>query len=102
MPSRRAYKRLRELIIENIDIDRRTYKVGFLTEDLIKKHGNELVELGLINSKDGIDSYFTLKSKVKRQLENLVKEGKVEKKYILNYGGTVNISHREAIYLKRG
>jgi hypothetical protein len=75
---------------------------------LMKRHGEELVDLGFIPSREGFDRdwayeghvYGVLRPKVRHQLENLVAEGRLRKTYELATHGRRNFKHRIALYYR--
>ena len=106
MPSRSAYRRLRKLVLMEISIN--FSRAGSLACVLMERHGEELVDLGLIPSKEGFDRewvyeghvYGVLRPKVKHQLENLVGEGRLGKVYGEAAHGRRNFKHRIALYYR--
>jgi len=103
MPSREAYARLRELVLEELPEDSLP---GSIAYSLVKKHGDELVALGLVPERGEwdwkIQAYGVLKPKVRRQLENLVSEGKAEKREDWQRRDFLNTSVRRFVYKIKG
>ena len=108
MPSRGAYRRLRELVLEEVSSD--ACRAGSLAYVLMERHGDELVGLGFIPSREGFERgwaweghvYGVLRPKVKHQLENLVAEGRLLKAYGEATHGRRNFKHRIALYIRVG
>lgn len=107
MPSKHAYSQLRDLILhENSPVYDRA---GHIACRLMEKHHGELVELGFIPAKESFeaedlwryegDIYGLLIPKVKRQLENLVAEGRLRKVYDEGTHGRRNFKHRIVRYI---
>ena len=108
MPSRSAYRRLRELVFMEVSPD--VNRAGSLACVLMERHVEELVGLGFIPSSEGFERdwayeghvYGVLRPKVKHQLENLVGEGRLGKVYGERTHGRRNFKHRIALYYRVG
>ena len=106
MPSKDAYRRLRELVLMEVSpVAKRPGEVACV---LMERHGEELVDLGFIPSREGFDRdwayeghvYGVLRPKVRHQLENLVNKEKLRKTYEVATHGRRNFKHRIALYYR--
>jgi len=104
MPSRAAYDRLQELILE--ELPNSCHTPGSVACVLMDGHAEELADLLLIPEDKGyakdweweIEVYNALKPRARRQLENLVRLGKVRKILYDGNHGRRNFAHRTAHY----
>jgi len=111
MASRRAYEKLRSLILQKL---RGLNTAAYVAEYLMMTFPDELARMRLIavRPNDSISLYWNsetveewkkLTEKVRHQLENLVKAGKVKKVVYDGHHGRMNFAHRTAhYYLKEG
>lgn len=108
--SRELYEGLRKLILAVLPGSgdpQASERAGEVAVQLMKKKHKELHDLGLIPEKRDaweweVDAYGILKPKVKRQLENLVKAGKVKKRLaLIPSTSRINFSGREAVYRRK-
>lgn len=106
MPARSAYRRLRELIMEEVSPG--VNRDGSLADVLMENHLDELIDLGLAPPREGlmrdwmyeVEVFRVLKPKVRRQLENLVGERRLRKMYSEETHGRRNWKHRIALYYR--